>query len=66
MNSRIFSLVLFFLSFGLFTSASPVAELEARDAEKRAIAVVDVVAKVFANVNVLGAPPSLTPAGGLC
>ncbi|KZW02999.1 hypothetical protein EXIGLDRAFT_744209 [Exidia glandulosa HHB12029] len=49
MNSRLFSLVLFFLSFGLFTSASPVngtAGIEARDAEKRAVAVMSIVGNI--------------------
>ncbi|EJD37357.1 hypothetical protein AURDEDRAFT_116828 [Auricularia subglabra TFB-10046 SS5] len=52
MNSRIFSFVLFFLSFGLFAVASPLdVDLEARDMEKRASAVVDVIAKLSSDVN---------------
>ncbi|EJD37349.1 hypothetical protein AURDEDRAFT_116821 [Auricularia subglabra TFB-10046 SS5] len=50
MNSRLFSFVLFFLSFGLFAVASPL-EVEARDMEKRASAVVDVIAKLSSDVN---------------
>ncbi|KZV88962.1 hypothetical protein EXIGLDRAFT_722072 [Exidia glandulosa HHB12029] len=54
MNSRIFSLFLFFLSFGLFTSASPVAtDIEARE-DKRALAVVNILADIVADINVLG------------
>ncbi|EJD37358.1 hypothetical protein AURDEDRAFT_188110 [Auricularia subglabra TFB-10046 SS5] len=52
MNLRIFSFVLFFLSFGLFAVASPLdVDLEARDMEKRAAAVVDVIAKLSNDVN---------------
>ncbi|EJD37348.1 hypothetical protein AURDEDRAFT_116820 [Auricularia subglabra TFB-10046 SS5] len=52
MNSRLFSFVLFFLSFGLFAFASPLdADLEARDMEKRASAVVEVIAKLSSDVN---------------
>ncbi|EJD40322.1 hypothetical protein AURDEDRAFT_115941 [Auricularia subglabra TFB-10046 SS5] len=54
MQSRVFSLVLFFLSFGLFSFASPVetTQLEARDNEKRAIITANVVADLVADVNV--------------
>lgn len=55
MQTRVFSLVLFFLSFGLFSFASPLetTQLEARENDKRAVIVADVVATLLANVNVL-------------
>ena len=52
MNSRLFAVFLFFLTFGLFATASPV-EVEERDIEnvKRAAQVGNVVTNLVSQVN---------------
>ncbi|EJD37318.1 hypothetical protein AURDEDRAFT_116808 [Auricularia subglabra TFB-10046 SS5] len=52
MHSRVFSLVLAVLTFGLFAAASPLSgDLQAREMEKRASAVVGIVNKLSSDVN---------------
>ncbi|EJD37329.1 hypothetical protein AURDEDRAFT_129523 [Auricularia subglabra TFB-10046 SS5] len=52
MHSRVFSLVLAVLTFGFFAVASPLSsDLETRDMEKRASAVVGIVNKLSSDVN---------------